>query len=95
MDHKNRQQMTAPSNRLLVTEGRTKAHKSRRRIAASLLLSFGLMFLTTGCHCLPITERYCDRVDCVADHEACLDRWYCPKLDVTRWGMWNGPDCCR
>ncbi len=54
-----------------------------------------VLALLPGCHCMPITERLADRVDCIADKEACLDRLYRPRLDVTRWGMWNGPECCR
>ncbi|MFY9253906.1 MAG: hypothetical protein WAO83_10670 [Fuerstiella sp.] len=51
--------------------------------------------LLSGCHCLPITERCADRIDHIADKEACMDCHYRPNLDVTRWGMWNGPRCCR
>ncbi|MCA9050554.1 MAG: hypothetical protein KDA89_17575 [Planctomycetaceae bacterium] len=63
-------------------------------IRLQVCLLFAALVLP-GCHCLPVTERYCDCVDRVADHEVCLDRFYCPKLDVTRWGMWDGPACCR
>lgn len=60
------------------------------------LLSLAVVTGVSGCHCMPITERYADRIDCIADHEGCMDRFYHPCLDVTRWGMWNCPCCnCR
>ncbi|MEZ6133210.1 MAG: hypothetical protein R3C59_31470 [Planctomycetaceae bacterium] len=61
----------------------------------TILLMVALVGLS-GCQCMPVTERYADRVDCIADHEGRFERFYCPCLDVTRWGMWNCPCCaCR
>lgn len=60
-------------------------------IAAMTLISVA----STGCQCLPLTERYTDVVDAYADREIALDGLYTPKLDVTRWGRWNGPQCCQ
>ncbi|MEQ9409254.1 MAG: hypothetical protein RIK87_16075 [Fuerstiella sp.] len=65
----------------------------KRRL--QLVFAAGFLFAGFGCHCLPVTERYCDAIDRVADHEVHLDRHYRPAFDVTRWGMWNGPECCR
>ncbi len=48
-----------------------------------------------GCHCMPWTERYNDHIDAGAEDEPCLDHCFNPKWDVTRWGRWDGPDCCR
>ena len=61
-----------------------------RRILASVAL-----LATVGCHCTPGYEAYNDAVDHVSDTTACFDGVYCPKLDVTRWGRWDGPACCR
>ena len=49
----------------------------------------------TGCHCLPANEHWHDTVDAIADSEAQFDECYCPLLDVSRWGRWDGPSCCR
>lgn len=56
------------------------------------LLLFCLLGLgSAGCRCSPLAERCYDKVDCISDHKACLDRLYCPRLDVSRAGM---PDWC-
>lgn len=60
----------------------------------ALICVAAIAFLS-GCHCLPITERYNDRVDCIADHEGRLSPHNRPLLNVTRWGMYDGPACCR
>ncbi|MEZ6121799.1 MAG: hypothetical protein R3C49_01335 [Planctomycetaceae bacterium] len=64
---------------------------TRRMLILPLVI---LLAAVSGCHCCPVTEHYCDCVDRIADHEGCLapNR---PLLDVTRWGTWNGPACCR
>ncbi len=49
----------------------------------------------SGCHCLPATERYNDTIDRIVDHDGRSMPNNVPRLDVTRWGMWDGPDCCR
>ena len=72
---------------------------SRRSSLVKRSLKFVLVSIlatgSAGCHCMPMTERYCDHVDNFADHEISLDKHYRPVFDVTRWGMWNGPECCR
>lgn len=64
----------------------------KARMLSLLVLTIGLF---SGCHCLPVTERYADHIDKIADKQASMDCHYRPCLDVTRWGMWNGPKCCR
>lgn len=51
--------------------------------------------LLSGCHCLPLNERYSDGIDRITDHEGHLMPNNIPRLDVTRWGMWDGPECLR
>ncbi|WP_437206042.1 hypothetical protein [Planctomicrobium sp. SH664] len=51
-----------------------------------------LMLSLAGCQCCQLTEKYQDRVDCIADHEGHLDNWYCAGLDLTRIGY---PDWCQ
>lgn len=65
------------------------------RVYLQTALAALLLCGSFGCHCMPVTERYCDAVDCIADQEIDKDRYYRPAFDVTRWGMWNGPECCR
>lgn len=65
-----------------------------KRLALLLVFVFAIL-PSTGCHCVPVTERWNDHVDAVADSQACFDDCYCPTLDVTRWGRWDGPQCCR
>jgi len=48
-----------------------------------------------GCQCVPVSERWHDHVDSVADSEAHFDECYHPIFDVTRWGRWDGPQRCR
>jgi hypothetical protein len=62
---------------------------------AVLLLLLVTSAILSGCHCLPITERYSDGIDRIADHEGHLMPNNIPRLDVTRWGMWDGPAWCR
>ena len=60
------------------------------------LFIFAVLTLTSaGCHCMPVTERYCDFVDEQATREFCKDKYYNPELDPTRWGMPDGPECFR
>jgi len=61
-----------------------------RKILASVAL-----LTTVGCHCSPGYEGYNDIVDLAADNSCCMERCYHPALDVTRWGRWDGPACCR
>jgi len=61
----------------------------------NLVLSLIVFATLAGCHCTPISERYNDHIDNIADTSCRSEQHYCPRLDVTRWGMWNGPACCR
>lgn len=55
--------------------------------AATCLLMLLICMLSAGCHCCRWSECYNDAVDDVTDCDLCLDRYYCEKLDVTRWCM--------
>ena len=58
--------------------------------------AFGFLLcslLMTGCHCCGWSEHYADMIDDVSDHQGCLDRYYCEKLDVTRLCM--NKRCCN
>lgn len=81
-----------PTGQGVPSESRSRSDpmKPIRRILASVAL-----LATVGCHCTPGYEAYNDAVDHVADTTACFDGVYCPKLDVTRWGRWDGPCCCH
>jgi hypothetical protein len=56
-----------------------------------------LLFLVTfsGCHCCGVTERYADHIDDCSDRDVCLDRYYCERLDATRWCMNSRCRNCR
>lgn len=60
----------------------------------TLVLMTGLSLVQTGCHCCGVSECYSDVIDDVSDKDLCLDRYYCEKLDVTRWCM-NRQCGCR
>ncbi len=63
-----------------------------------LVLTAAALLLCTGCHCCcfaPVTEKYCDVVDDIAERRPWADRCYHSKLDLTRLGRSDGPDCCR
>lgn len=53
----------------------------QRMVVVGLML-FGL----AGCQCCRLTEHYADAIDCVSDHECCLDPLYHPCYDLTRIG---------
>ena len=61
----------------------------------TVLLYVATVVTFSGCQCLPVTERCADGVDRIADHQGCMGHFHNPYLDVTRWGMWDGPNCCR
>ncbi len=50
------------------------------------LFATGLLVLValSGCQCCEVSEIYGDRIDCIADKQLTLDRWYRPSLDLTR-----------
>ncbi len=47
-----------------------------------------------GCQCCALTERYNDCIDDVSDTTCCYERFYYPKLDLTRINMPDGIQCC-
>lgn len=53
--------------------------------------------LTSGCHCCSWSECYNDHIDDISDSSPHFDRWYCERLDVTRWCMHGrcGNNCRR
>ena len=57
----------------------------------TLLIAFALLPLTlSGCHMCRASNAYYGAIDDVADcHDfgPGVDRFYCEKLDITRWGM--------
>ena len=59
-----------------------------------------LIVLSTGCHCMPCTEKHADMVDDLSDRCPWADKYYHAKLDLTRLGRSDGPEwyrhqCCR
>ena len=50
-----------------------------------LVLACLLVCSSAGCQCCRVTEPYGDLIDCHADKQLCLDRFYHPALDATRW----------
>lgn len=57
-----------------------------------------LLFVGSGCHCCcfnPVTEKYCDAIDDFSDRRPWADRFYHAKLDLTRLGRSDGPECCQ
>lgn len=65
------------------------------KIQRIILLVMATTAIFSGCHCLPGNERYSDGIDRINDHEGRLMPNNIPRLDVTRWGMWDGPPCLR
>ncbi len=56
---------------------------------------FGALWLAslTGCRCCCFFESYNDLIDDLNDHRMLFDRWYHPRLDISRAGKpdWCGP----
>ncbi|MFO0424977.1 MAG: hypothetical protein ACK526_00300 [Planctomyces sp.] len=53
------------------------------------LVAIFVVLIPCGCHCCGVTERYADHIDDCSDRDVTLDRFYCERLDATRWCM-NG-----
>lgn len=51
--------------------------------------------LFSGCHCMPCTEKHNDVIDDFSDRCPWADKYYHAKLDLTRLGRSDGPQCCR
>lgn len=56
----------------------------RRHLCLMIFLSPALLVSASGCHCMGISERYGNVIDCVADRQLCMDGCYRPGLDLTR-----------
>jgi len=67
-------------------------------IRTKLMLLACSAALLSGCHCMPFkacTEKHCDHIDDFSDRRPWADRCYHAKLDLTRLGRSDGPECCR
>ena len=53
----------------------------------------GLAVFSAGCRCSPVMPCYADFIDDVSDNPELFDKWYCPRLDISRAGKpdWCGP----
>lgn len=68
--------------------------KRRIPITAPLwLLAAALLIGLSGCRCCCLLEPYASAVDLIEDYPVVWDRWYCPRLDISRAGKpdWCGP----
>ena len=50
------------------------------------------LMVASGCQCFPPYNYYANAVDDASDTHLYFDRWYTPRLDLTRMGKpdWNG-----